>query len=67
VLASPVERFDPGTYSGRETDRDDFKRVNDCDGHAAGDRLLVEPARAWTAALRPGTWPRASAATSSSC
>ena len=35
-------------------DLDDFKQVNDRGGHAAGDRLLVELAGAWTASLRPG-------------
>ena len=35
-------------------DLDDFKGVNDRGGHAAGDRLLVELAGAWTASLRPG-------------
>ena len=35
-------------------DLDDFKLVNDRDGHAAGDRLLVELAAVWTASLRPG-------------
>jgi GGDEF domain-containing protein len=35
-------------------DLDDFKVINDRDGHAAGDRLLVELAGVWTASLRPG-------------
>jgi diguanylate cyclase (GGDEF)-like protein len=34
-------------------DLDDFKGVNDRGGHAAGDRLLVELASAWSASLRP--------------
>jgi len=35
-------------------DLDGFKHVNDEHGHAAGDRMLVELAAAWTRALRPG-------------
>jgi diguanylate cyclase (GGDEF)-like protein len=50
--AMSARRGEPVTVA--VIDLDDFKLVNDRDGHAAGDRLLAELAGVWTASLRPG-------------
>jgi len=57
------QRFDQERMRCRETglemalayvDLDNFKQLNDAHGHAAGDRFLVEAARALAGQLRPG-------------
>lgn len=40
-------------YSVIVADLDDFKKVNDENGHAAGDRVLIRSAQAWQRCMRP--------------
>ncbi|WP_229401103.1 diguanylate cyclase [Micromonospora okii] len=49
-----IARATPGRTALLAIDVDGFKTVNDTYGHQAGDRLLVELARALEAALRQG-------------
>jgi diguanylate cyclase (GGDEF)-like protein len=47
-------RHDGRRFSVAAIDLDGLKRVNDNEGHAAGDQLLKSAAAGWTSALRAG-------------
>ncbi|HZV26126.1 MAG TPA: GGDEF domain-containing protein [Acidothermaceae bacterium] len=53
-VRSSMSRRDGRGFAVVAIDLDGLKRVNDTEGHAAGDRLLQSAAAGWTSALRAG-------------
>lgn len=66
TLEPLIERDPPARFAVLQIDVDGLKRVNDADGHAAGDELLIGVARQLQSVLREVMRSRDSAATSSS-